>query len=230
MRQTAGRSEPRVRPRPVRPKLDRQLDADVFANYYWLKAELIDFCRRHGLPRGGGKLELSARIQSYLKGEINPGVSTKPAAPRKKRSSPNTSARKPVSKGTQAELAAAGPIALEDAIPASYRSDERHRAFFQSVIGKRFRFNVPFMNWMKQNAGKTYRAAVQEWQRLESLRKQGKQPAIAPQFEYNQYTRDFFAANPGASREEALRCWQHKRSLPGHNRYEDEDRRILQDT
>ena len=53
-------------------------------------------------------------------------------------------------------------------------------------------------------------------------KKQGK-TVIGKQFEYNTYVRDFFADNPGASLEDAIRCWNYKKSLKGHNRYERSD-------
>lgn len=210
----------------MRPKLEARLDPDEFARYYWLKAELVDFCRRHGL-RGGGKVEVTNRIENFLRGGASEAAPAGPTARRKKRPARRKSTGRSEQASSREGRAGADEITLDAVIPISYRSNERHRAFFRKVIGRHFRFNVPFMNWMKENAGRTYRAAVQEWQRLDSLRKQGKGPPISAQFEYNQYTRDFFAANPGASRAEAIRCWKHKRSLPGHNRYEDADLSIL---
>lgn len=43
------------------------------------------------------------------------------------------------------------------------------------------------------------------------------------QFEYNTYIRDFFEDNQGRSLEEAITCWKYKKSLQGHNRYEQSD-------
>ena len=33
-----------------RPKLDMGLNGETFRNYYYLKKELIDFCRKNNLP------------------------------------------------------------------------------------------------------------------------------------------------------------------------------------
>ncbi|WP_295047470.1 hypothetical protein [Ruminococcus sp.] len=33
-----------------RPKLDKNLDGKTFREFYYLKEELVDFCRRYGLP------------------------------------------------------------------------------------------------------------------------------------------------------------------------------------
>ncbi len=38
-----------------RPKLDMGLNGETFRNYYYLKKELIDFCRKNNLPVSGAK-------------------------------------------------------------------------------------------------------------------------------------------------------------------------------
>jgi len=54
-----------------RPKLDKSLDAESFRQWYWLKDELVQFCRENGIPPSGGKTELSERIAHFLEtGEI----------------------------------------------------------------------------------------------------------------------------------------------------------------
>ena len=45
-----------------RTKLDKNLDGKTFREFYYLKEELVDFCRRYGLPTSGGKLEITERI------------------------------------------------------------------------------------------------------------------------------------------------------------------------
>ncbi len=50
---------------------------------------------------------------------------------------------------------------------------------------------------------------------------------IKPQFEYNQYVRDFFADNKGATLKDAIRCWRWKKIQPGTHRYENTDKDIL---
>ena len=53
-------------------------------------------------------------------------------------------------------------------------------------------------------------------------KKNGK-TEISAQFEYNTYIRDFLTENHGRSLEDAIACWKYKKSLPGHNRYEQSD-------
>lgn len=42
-----------------RPDLNKQLDGNTFRSYYFLKEELVGFCRKNGLPVTGGKIELT---------------------------------------------------------------------------------------------------------------------------------------------------------------------------
>ena len=49
-----------------RPELDIKLDSKIFREYYYLKEELIDFCRKNDLQTTGGKLELTERIVNFL--------------------------------------------------------------------------------------------------------------------------------------------------------------------
>ncbi|MEM7293286.1 MAG: SAP domain-containing protein, partial [Pseudomonadota bacterium] len=55
-----------------RPKLSTSLTVDSFRTHYWLKSELADFCRAHGVQSSGSKAEIANRIENHLN-----GVSTK---------------------------------------------------------------------------------------------------------------------------------------------------------
>lgn len=50
----------------VRPELTSALAASDFRSFYWLKEELIRFCRSQGLNTQGSKQELATRIAHYL--------------------------------------------------------------------------------------------------------------------------------------------------------------------
>ena len=43
-----------------RPPLNRSLSVDEFRHYYWLKDELVAFCREQGISRAGSKLEIQS--------------------------------------------------------------------------------------------------------------------------------------------------------------------------
>jgi hypothetical protein len=54
----------------MRPELTRTTDADAFLDYYWLKEELIQFCCENGLPAAGSKIELSVKIEHFLRSRM----------------------------------------------------------------------------------------------------------------------------------------------------------------
>lgn len=186
-----------------RPNLNKELDAATFRSFYYLKQELVDFCRENGLPASGSKTELTDRIAFFLDtGKVL-------AASVRRRS--------PVNVGT---------ITEDTKIEQNIVCSEKHRAFFREKIGKGFAFNVQFQKWLKANAGENYGDAVKAYYRILEEKKQG-QTTIDRQFEYNTYIRDFFKDNQGRSLEEAIACWKYKKSLPGHNRYEQSDLIVL---
>ena len=182
-----------------RPELSRDISAEVFRNYYYLKKELVKFCRKYDLQTTGSKQELTDRIAYFLE------------TGKKKSAS---------SKRIQAE--SIGEITENTLIEANIVCSEKHRAFFKERIGKAFSFNVAFQKWLKSNAGKTYADAIQAYYAILEEKKKSK-TVIDKQFEYNIYIRDFFADNNGMSLENAIKCWKYKKSLKGHNRYEKTD-------
>jgi dTDP-glucose pyrophosphorylase len=182
-----------------RPILDKKLDEKTFRNFYYLKAELVDFCKTNGLSSTGGKIELTDRIAHYL----DTGEILSPAFIHKQK--------------------AVGGIITEDAaIEPNFVCSEKHRAFFKDKLGKSFSFNVAFQKWLKANAGKTYGQAIEAYRRIVAEKKR-KVTVIDKQFEYNTYIRAFFADNPGKALNQAIVCWKYKKTLPGHNRYEKSD-------
>ena len=186
-----------------RPELSKEIDAAAFRSFYYLKQELIDFCRENGLPTSGDKIELTDRIATFL------DTGKAPAVKKLKRKAANISL-----------------ITDETAIGENIVFSEKHRAFFKEKIGKSFSFNVPFQKWLKTNAGKTYGEAVQAYNKIIEEKKQNK-TEIGRQFEYNTYIRDFFADNREKSLNEAIVCWKYKKSLPGHHKYERSDLAML---
>ncbi len=192
---------------PERPELHRGLDSAAFREYYYLKEELVAFCRENGLPVSGGKMELTERIAHFLDtGEVLQG-SAKPA-PRK--------------------AAADAVLTRSSIIEAHFVCSEKHRAFFKAEIGAGLSFLVPFQKWMKANAGKTYGDAIEAYHQIVEEKKHGKS-TIDKQFEYNTYIRDFFEDNPGRTLDDAIRCWKYKKRRKGHNRYEREDLGALEE-
>ncbi len=182
-----------------RPILSKDLDAETFRDFYYLKTELTAFCRKNGIQPCGSKADLIERIAQFLAD----GIVSRP--PKKRR-----------------QEGAVADISLDTRIEEHIVCSEKHRAFFREHIGRRFSFFVAFQNWLKENAGRTYREAVAAWYRLTEERKRTK-TTIGGQFAYNAYVRDFFADNPGASLADAITCWNYKKSLRGDHRYEKVD-------
>ncbi|MEK4252388.1 DUF6434 domain-containing protein [Paenibacillus sp. FSL W7-1287] len=185
----------------MRPALTKDIHIQSFKDYYWLKEELQAFCREHGLSASGSKTEISERIEFFLQtGEI------------KKPTRASSSMKKAVS---SAELT------LETVITENHRCSQEVRAFFKSVIPK-FHFSTYIQNYFKENVGKTYRDAVDTWVEEEKRKKEPTyKKKIAPQFEYNQFIRDYFAdpSNQGKNREAAIEAWNAIKKLPGSNKY-----------
>lgn len=185
----------------MRPALTKDIHIQSFKDYYWLKEELQAFCREHGLSASGSKTEISERIEFFLQtGEI------------KKPTRASSSMKKAV---------ASAELTLDTVITENHRCSQEVRAFFKSVIPK-FHFSTYIQNYFKENVGKTYRDAVDAWVEEEKRKKEPTyKKKIAPQFEYNQFIRDYFAdpSNQGKNREAAIEAWNAIKKLPGSNKY-----------
>ena len=188
-----------------RPELNISISHDDFQSFYWLKTELISFCRANGISASGGKIEIAGRIEQFLAtGKVMPA------------------SRKPVAisnfdwKNTE--------LHLNTKITDNYKNTENVRAFMTFHIGPHFKFNSDFMNWAKANAGKSLADAIDEWKRIYTLHKNKEHKSvIAPQFEFNRYIRDFMADNPGMTIKDVIKYWKVKRGQAGDKKYSGED-------
>lgn len=187
-----------------RPNLDENIDTKTFKEYYYLKEELIDFCRKNNLQTTGGKVELTERIINFLE----TGKKTSKHHTRKRSIIPSV-------------------ITLDTIIEENFICSEKHRAFYKEKIGNSFSFNVLFQNWLKSNAGKTYQDSITAYYQILEDKKKNK-TTISKQFEYNTYIRDFFNDNKDKNLDQAIKCWKYKKSLKGHNKYEKKDLEILE--
>lgn len=106
-----------------RPKLDKNLDGKTFREFYYLKEELVDFCRKYGLPTSGGKLEITQRIAHFLDtGEVI--------------------ATKKVQKRSQI----IGNITTDTEIEPNFVCSEKHRAFLRNISATDFLLMLHFRN------------------------------------------------------------------------------------
>jgi len=188
-----------------RPNLSIKLNSKTFKEYYYLKEELIDFCKKNNLQTTGGKIELTERIAKFL----------------------DTGERIVENHNTR-RTKIVDEITLDTIIEDNFVCSEKHRAFYKEQIGKTFSFNVLFQKWLKSNSGKTYKDSIEAYYKILEDKKQNK-TTIDKQFEYNTYIRDFFNDNKDKSLEQAIKCWKYKKSLKGHNKYEKTDLIALKD-
>lgn len=183
----------------MRPELTKDLAPSTFRNFYWLGEELIDFCRENNLSTVGPKVEIANRIEVFLTtGEMQLPVKRK--------------ARK---KEPEVELT------LDTVITENHRCSQHVRVFFKEAIPG-FHFSTHIQNYFRENVGSTYREAVAEWYAEEERKKDPSYKTnIGSQFEFNQFTRDFFSdpANKGRTRKDATKEWMIVKSLPGDNKY-----------
>jgi len=63
-----------------------------------------------------------------------------------------------------------GAITRSTLITKSYRSTQKVRLFFKAECGDGFKFDRPFMAWLKAAVGKTMADAVDEWHRRQALK------------------------------------------------------------
>ncbi|MDZ4672236.1 MAG: SAP domain-containing protein, partial [Phototrophicales bacterium] len=60
----------------IRPELTKNLSPENFRAFYWLKEELVAFCREHQISTAGSKIELTDRIIYFLKNGVAPANGT----------------------------------------------------------------------------------------------------------------------------------------------------------
>ena len=191
-----------------RPRLNNSISVADFKDFYWLKVELVAFCKSNGISVTGRKQELADRIIVYLQtGKI---IITVPKEKAKSKFDWNNT-----------------ELDLNTKITDNYKNSENVRAFMKREIGSHFHFNTAFMKWTKQNVGKTMREAITEWKRLSELRNDKKfQTTISSQFEYNAYIRDFLTDNKEKKLSDAIKHWKLKRNQRGNNVYSKDDLKL----
>jgi hypothetical protein len=184
-----------------KPKLIQSISLDAFKNHYWLKMELISFCKDNDLSVAGSKSEITHRIEIF----ITTGRKIKPVP----NSFPNT-------------RDSLQPITL-DTLVMNYKNDAATRQFFVEHIGQHFRFDAFLRQFINKNnipKDLTYGDLVNGWLIEESKRNDPHYKSdIGQQFEYNQFTRDFFANEKEKSRSDAIKAWKLMKTVSGARTY-----------
>lgn len=185
-----------------KPELTNGLTSEEFKQYYFLKEELKDFLRSEGLKVSGSKNDLEKRIIYYL----------------------DTGKELKEEKTAVSKNNCLSEIKPDSKIGENFRCSQNNRRFFEQEIGKGFKFKVSFQKWLKENPDKTYRDGVNAYYDIQNSKEKTK---IGKQFQYNRYIRDFFENNTDKTLDDAIKCWKYKKSIKGHNRYENSDLKIL---
>ncbi|MEM8693514.1 MAG: DUF6434 domain-containing protein [Pseudomonadota bacterium] len=198
-----------------RPDISVITSGAELRRWYWLKEELVAEAKRVGVKSTGGKFLILDRLahhrdtgETAFPGDKKPTITS--------RFDWHSEALSP-----------------ETLITDSYRNSQNVRRFFKSQVGNSFSFNTTFMAWMKENVGKTLADAVAEYERLKTeTKKPGYESKIAHHNQFNQYTRDFLADNPGATLDLVRKIWAAKRALPsedGRHVYDRSDLDLIKD-
>jgi len=175
-----------------RPVLAPGMSGRELVRWYWLRSELADFARSVGVPPGGGKQELTARLVAFLGDDPPPEVRRRPKSP-------------PLM---------VEPLTAATLIPVGQRCTEQLRHYFTAVVGPAFRFDATMRDFIAGNAGRTLGAAVDHWYASRSH----SRPEIGAQFELNRFLRSWRRDHPHGSHVEALQAWATYRALPVEGR------------
>ena len=192
-----------------RPKFEEIKTGSEFNRWYWLKEEMVDICKRAGLPTNGRKFDLRDRIMFALDngGKVFAG----------------SKKQKKTSKFDWAKA----ELSLETVITDNVTFGPNFRRFMKSEIGDAFSCHSDFMDWVKSNVGKQLSDAADQWRALEKRKENPNfKRVIAANNMLAQYTRDFLADNKNKTLKDATRYWELKKQLPtkdGFVRYQRSD-------
>ncbi|MEI8111803.1 MAG: DUF6434 domain-containing protein [Chitinophagia bacterium] len=181
-----------------RPDLYTISSATTLLNWYWTRRELAAICKQQGINSAGSKAELLNKLKAHFEQDAKPQPQCKV----------NQRTKQTVSTTNE-------PLSLQTLIGPAYKNGKAARKFFKEHCTPNFRFSIPLLAFIKNNHGKTLQDVVDEWHRLQAIKKlPGYISYLPPSLQYNQYIRDFFADNPGKTLVDARNCWNKKRSLP----------------
>ena len=172
----------------TRPNLSVSLSKAEFLENYWLKEELVAFCRAEKLATSGSKEEVTERIAHFLE----------------------TGERLGARKVFRKKGAMPAVFSRETVIGEGWRCTQELRAFFEQETVLKFHFNGFMRDFIGESGvGQTLGDAIERWE----ASKRAPKGEIGKQFEYNQHMRDYFEANPDATREEAMQAWRERRGI-----------------
>ncbi|MEO0389902.1 MAG: DUF6434 domain-containing protein [Pseudomonadota bacterium] len=190
-----------------RPPIDTISTGAELKRWYWLRTELADRARALGVSQSGRKFDILDRIAHFL--------------------DTGEHLRAPKARHSSTFDWHAAPLSDATVVTDSYRNTQNVRRYFTARLGKGFAFNTEFMAWMKANAGRTLADACAEYRAIAARKAaRGGKSDIARDNQFNQYTRDFLAANPHLGMDDVRRIWALKRARPsatGRHTYDPSD-------
>lgn len=186
--------------RIMKPTLNKHINLSDLKNHYWLKSELIAYCKANQLATAGAKEEIMQRIEAFM---ID-GRRIKPLTIK------------------AATRDSSQPIQLNTLV-INYHNDAATREFFIRHTGKYFHFNSylrQFTNKVNISPDMTYHDLIKGWVKAEATRnKPDYKTSIGKQFEYNQFIKDFFANEKNKSLADAIAAWKVVKTLAGDRTY-----------
>jgi len=179
-----------------RPPLTTSTSLADFRARYWLKSDLVGFCRKQRISPAGGKLDIAERIECFLQtGKVVRG--------RKVR-----------------RLIAARPMPVhftrETIVGKGWRCTTALRSFFEREIGPSFHFNAAMRDFIHGGVGKPLSRGIAVWEKAQ--RKPKGSTTIGPQFEFNRHMRAYFRENPGRSHTDAIAAWKKEKAMRSKRR------------
>jgi hypothetical protein len=175
-----------------RPPLSSELSSAEFRRWYWMKHELVGFARQLGLPTSGDKPTVAERIAARLDGAALPTVQ-----PRR-----TVSRRLPE------------PLVADTVLPARQAASQQLRAYFTTVIGPRFFYDIHMRTFLASDRTKTIADAVDHWHATRNAPK----PETLPQLELVRFTKAWHLAHPSGTAAECRAAWKRHKSLPTDER------------
>jgi hypothetical protein len=187
--------------------LSKRMSLHAFENGYWYASDLIEFGKTLGLPAANRmrKNELESAIKSYLTtGRLPKTISSKPLK----------KGTKDLDKGLTLDLPIANYTSNRVTKGFIRREAARKNPAIKEKSGVWYRLN----RWREANVAKrtvTYGELIEQYVALNSLERFEQIPHVR----YVYFLADFFAAEKGASRSDALAAWKTLKTMDAPKTY-----------
>ena len=155
-----------------RPDLNEKLDGETFRTFYYLKKELVDFCRENNLPISGGKIELIDRIACFL----DTGKVLETSTKRKTTKDVGVITENTLIESNivfQKWLKSNAGKTYGNAINAYYQILEEKKKG-KTTIDKQFEYNTYIRDFFEDNQGRSLDEAIICWKYKKSLQRHNR--------------------------------------------------------